>query len=568
MPTEAQILLFSDIPDEGEMIEKVLREVSGLETVQVAKDQKGALDLLSKEKFELVFARSQKGALASTDFLNEVWKVNPKSTRFLLADGAPDAEALVRCALGAHQLIPTPVDPKQLSSALERANSIKRFVKSDRIHTLVSRMRTLPSRPSLYVELMRELRSVNASAGTVGELVSKDLAISTKLIQVANSAFFGLEQHVSEPAAAVLQLGLETTTALVLSIEAFARFDKVKPLYFSIDRVWKHSQQVADIARKICQALGCEAELTGNAFTAGLLHDIGKLALAQNFEEDYQRAMKESEARKLPIFEVENLIFGGTHADTGAYLLAVWGLPLPIVEAVADHHLSADQLSAPFSASTALHLAEQLANNPEKAEEIIAQYPEELGLTAFIAPIQTALGLAPSKKEKRSTPAPTPAATTPEPKISIRPKVEARNVVRQSKPWVLTGPALYAAIAAGVVLLLVGSFVALRKPPQTAGVATSNKSTVATAKAAQPPEPKAEPKPEPVTAKPVEPQGMPKTSSLKLQAIMFNGEKSGLIINGAMLHRGDTIEGWTVKTVTARQVTLEKNGEHETLFLQ
>ena len=77
---------------------------------------------------------------------------------------------------------------------------------------------------ALNVELMRELRSSNASAGTVGELVSKDLAISAKLIQVANSAFMGLEQQVSEPAAAVLQLGLETTASLVLSIEAFARF--------------------------------------------------------------------------------------------------------------------------------------------------------------------------------------------------------------------------------------------------------------------------------------------------------------------------------------------------------
>jgi putative nucleotidyltransferase with HDIG domain len=568
MPTESQILLFSDIPDEVELIENVLREVSGLETVQIAKDEKTALDLLAKEKFELVFARSQKGALACTDFLNDVWKVNPRSTRFLLADGAPDAEALVRCALGAHQLIPTPLDPQQLSTALERANSIKRFVKSDRIHTLVSRMRTLPSRPSLYVELMRELRSVNASAATVGELVSKDLAISTKLIQVANSAFFGLEQHVSEPASAVLQLGLETTTALVLSIEAFARFDKVKPLYFSIDKVWKHSQQVADAARKICQAIGCEADLTANAFTAGLLHDIGKLALAQNFEEDYQRAIKESETRKLPIFEVEEIVFGGTHADTGAYLLAVWGLPLPIVEAVADHHLAPAHLTAPFSASTALHLAEQLANNPEKVEEVLARYPEQLGLAAYRGQIQAALGVTPAKKETPTTNAPASANATAEPKISIRPQLESKDPFRQSRPFALRGPALYGAIAAGVLLLAFVGVFSFRGAPKKVEATSASKPAVAATKPPEASEPKLVPKQEQLPPEPAKPQLALKAPNLKLQAIMYNGDKSGLIINGTMLHRGDTIDGWSVTAVTARQVTVQKNGAQETLFLQ
>src|SRR6476659_7003368 len=127
MQSEAQILLFSDLPDEGELIEKILREVSGAEKVQVESDPKAALDLMANQRFELVFARSAKGALACTDFLNEVWKVNPKSTRFVLADGEPEAEAMVRCALGAHQFIPTPLEPATVARALERANAITRF---------------------------------------------------------------------------------------------------------------------------------------------------------------------------------------------------------------------------------------------------------------------------------------------------------------------------------------------------------------------------------------------------------------------------------------------------------
>ena len=88
----------------------------------------------------------------------------------------------------------------------------------------------------------------------------------------------------TDPAAAVLLLGLETTAALVLSVEAFARFDKVKPIYFSMDKVWRHSQTVAASSKRIAELLCNDSEVARNALTAGLLHDIGKLALALNLE--------------------------------------------------------------------------------------------------------------------------------------------------------------------------------------------------------------------------------------------------------------------------------------------
>src|SRR5262249_8047361 len=161
----------------------------------------------------------------------------PKTVRFFLS-ASIDSDVMVTCVLGAHHFLQKPLDLSALQAALHRADSMNRLLRNERIQSLVSRMRTLPSRPSLYLELMRELLSSNARAITVGELVAKDLAISARLIQVVNSAYYGLQQHVSDPAAAVLLLGLETTSSLVLSIEAFARFDKVKPLYFSMDQVW------------------------------------------------------------------------------------------------------------------------------------------------------------------------------------------------------------------------------------------------------------------------------------------------------------------------------------------
>src|SRR5262245_22432149 len=228
MGGSAKILLVSNSPADAEGLAQMLREVGEGREVQTVTDKEAALRVVEQEKVEVVFSHLRDGPLVSTRFLNEVWKRNSQSNRFMVGDGSVDADAVVHCALGGHQFIREPVDEATLKAALHRADSIKRFVRNERIQVMVSKMRTFPSRPTLYLEVMRELRSQNASPIAVGELVGKDLAISTKLIQVVNSAFYALEQKITDPASAVTFLGLQATASLVLCIEAFNQFDKFK----------------------------------------------------------------------------------------------------------------------------------------------------------------------------------------------------------------------------------------------------------------------------------------------------------------------------------------------------
>ena len=408
MPSEAQILVFSDSPAEGEKIAETIRKISN-RAARAVIDPATALKMIGADGEEIVFAHSQAGTTAATRFLNEVWTRNPKTTRFLVGDSAPDSDALIKCAFGPHQFIPGPIDPEKLKAALSRADAIKRFVRNEKIRELVSRMRTLPNRPALSIEIMRELRSAKASAGVVGELVSKDVAIATKLIQMANSAFYSSEQQVCSPLEAILRIGLETTAALVLSIESFSQLDKLKPLYFSMDRVWKHSQSVAELAREVSQRMGCDAETSANVYTAGLLHDIGKLAFALNFDEDYEKVLKDAEKKGLPVHQAEEEFFGATHAETGAYLLALWGMPLPLVEAVAGHHSSIDKLSAESPAVIALRLADQLVNAPDRRTEILAEYQSDVRIWARLEKCKGFLETSkdrPAKKREAKAPAP------------------------------------------------------------------------------------------------------------------------------------------------------------------
>lgn len=330
--------------------------------VHVTQTTDNALCLLDQVPFEVIFVDLKAGPLASLEFLHKVWSRHASTIRFLLTDNmAPDI--MVTCALGPHQVLPKPLEPAAVRAALERATLVDRLFQNKDVRSLVSRIRTFPSRPTIYVEVMKELRSAHASADTIGELVSRDLAISTKLLQITNSAFFGFNRPVSKPGDAVLLLGMETTASLVLGIEAFSHLDNVKLKYFSSDQVWKHCQVVANSARAIAQRVTNDVELAHEAYTAALLHDIGKLALAVNLDDAYRDALNLGREKNLPAYEVERQAFGATHAEAGAYLLSLWGLPAPVIHAVASHHLPARELSSEFNALTALHIANALENS-------------------------------------------------------------------------------------------------------------------------------------------------------------------------------------------------------------
>jgi HD-like signal output (HDOD) protein len=348
----------------------------------------------------MLFIDLNQGHLASVQFLHEVWQRHPRIIRFLLASSY-DSDLMLTCVMGGHQFIQKPLSVSSIRSALDRAEIMDRMLNDKGVQNVVSRIRTFPSRPTIYVEVMKELRSSNASAITVGEIVSKDMAISTKLIQVINTAPFGLLQPVTTPADAVLMLGLEMTASLILGIEAFARLDHIKPLYFSIDQVWRHCQGVALTSKKVAELFSSDREVAHDAFTAGLLHDLGKVALAMNLEEQYQSTFIHAQQEKLRGWEAEKEILGATHAEAGAYLLSLWGLPASIVAAVGMHHCPASRLDSEFSATSAVHIANTLeyartALEAGRSEFLLdLDYPYDFALHEYGEALREISGLPP-----------------------------------------------------------------------------------------------------------------------------------------------------------------------------
>jgi HD-like signal output (HDOD) protein len=151
--------------------------------------------------------------------------------------------------------------------------------------------------------------------------------------------------------------------------------------------LWDHSLNTAAAAKVIAIAENVERKIADEAFIAGMLHDTGKLVLGLNFVEQCNEVVRLARENKQEIWMIELEVFGATHADVGGYLLGLWGLPVPVVEAIALHHNPGKTTHKIFSPLTAVHAANILthesrrSDNGTSAGQIDAKYLDELGLS-------------------------------------------------------------------------------------------------------------------------------------------------------------------------------------------
>jgi HD-like signal output (HDOD) protein len=230
---------------------------------------------------------------------------------------------------------------------------------------LSARLRALPSFPICYQEIMRAIESADTPMQMIHGFVAEDPGLTAKVLQVANSAAMGFREKIVDPLEAVQLVGLNTVRALALSAHVFANFTPSQRINFPIDALWAHLMCCGERARAIMQAERADPAAPEAAYTAGILHDIGKLMLADSLPVEFQNALAQATTRNVPFHEIELEIFGATHAGLATYLLGLWGLPAPIVEAVAFHHAPGKSSHQAFSPLTAVHVANALEHEIE-----------------------------------------------------------------------------------------------------------------------------------------------------------------------------------------------------------
>jgi putative nucleotidyltransferase with HDIG domain len=184
---------------------------------------------------------------------------------------------------------------------------------------------------------------------------------------------------------AVQIVGLEILRGLVLCIHAFKFYQDKNFKSISVSELWDHSLRTATAARKLARYENLSHELQDEAFVSGLLHDIGKLVLAANADADYQVVMDRSRREGTPVDQIEWEMFGATHAQIGAYLLGLWGLPEPVVSNVELHHSLDLNATSGFTPSAAIHIAQFLERSPNRISQLDTRFLKQSGVETRVS---------------------------------------------------------------------------------------------------------------------------------------------------------------------------------------
>jgi HD-like signal output (HDOD) protein/CheY-like chemotaxis protein len=380
-----RILFVDDEQNILDGLQRMLRPMRHEWEMDFAVGGEKALETLSTRPFDVVVSDMRMPGINGAQLLDEVMKRYPETVRIILS-GYSDHELILKSVGPAHQFLSKPSNAESIKETVARACALRDLLADKTLQLLVSQMQSLPSLPSLFTELVNELRSPNVSMRKIGEIISKDLGMTAKILQMVNSAFFGIRRHISSPSEAVSLLGLDTIMTLVLTINVFSQVKQEAIPGFSLNALWSQSMRVGLLAKRIAQKSGQEAGIIKDAFTAGLLHDAGHLVLAANLPQDYARMLSLLKTDGSTCEDAERQVFGATHAEVGAYLLGLWGLPDPIVEAVAFHHQPGQCLAHGFGPITAVHAANALEcetrkpTNGVRIEPIDLEYLTRLNL--------------------------------------------------------------------------------------------------------------------------------------------------------------------------------------------
>ncbi len=295
-------------------------------------------------------------ATTNLDVVGRLAKDHPSVVRFAVV--APDDRQTMLLLIDrVHQVVRPDVSAGRLVNQVRSAMNLRRLMSNDQLEARIASIDSLPSLPDSYTRIVGALRNPDISTHTVADLISADPAITAKLLQVVNSAYFGLSRQVTSVNHAVNLVGVNTIQSLVLASSVFDEFQDLKIPRSSIEEIFSRSIAVGSKARLLAHAFDFDPYAAENTLIGGMLHDIGRLIMARYFAEDFIEAIRMAEEERVPFHEAADRLLGASDAVMGGYLLSLWGLSDPIIEAVAMRYSPRLIPTPVIGPLTAVHLA-------------------------------------------------------------------------------------------------------------------------------------------------------------------------------------------------------------------
>jgi putative nucleotidyltransferase with HDIG domain len=327
------------VDDEEQVLKGVSRLISCEEDewdVDTASSGQAALDVLSDKQYDVVISDMQMPGMDGAQLLSEIGQLYPGTLRIILS-GQVDRETVLRAVKPMHQFLSKPCDPDQLFDAINRGRIFQETILSSEILDAIGRANSLPSFPAIVNEINSEIESENSSSKSIANIVSRDPILSARLLHVANSAIFALPNPVTDLDRAISLVGPEMLRSIAMS-QAVYSGNECNEQILSAQGLLDHGFRVAGVGRKLAKNIGASSDECNIVFTAGLLHDVGKLILLNTFPDQYKTILETSISQDQCLEKLEMDAFDASHQGIGGYLFGLWGLPAEVIESVASHH--------------------------------------------------------------------------------------------------------------------------------------------------------------------------------------------------------------------------------------
>ncbi len=412
-----RVLFVDSDPSQARKLKKKLIPMCPEWEIEFAMSGEEVLDIMSKSPFDVVVPDIRIQGINGIELLGIVGERYPETVRIIHSETF-DPDRFLKSTMAVHQFLMKPCCAETVKNTIERTCKLRDLLRDDKLKKIVAGIRNLPSVPVLYNLIVSEMQSAEPSLQKVSHLISQDVSMSAKILQLVNSSFFSLPLKITNPQQAAIFVGTESLKSLVLSINTFSSIsDDAESCGFSLLKMWRHSLRTGRLAADIARGAKADRQVVEEAMLAGMLHDIGKLILLK-MPRKYNEVMELVETTNCSFAEAEYAVMGASHSELGAYLLGLWGLPCGVVEAVAFHHnpskliegivksnepvqedsskadskdidqelLSVEEKATEFSAVTAVHVANALTmqgncSSEASFQEVDTSYLKKLGLT-------------------------------------------------------------------------------------------------------------------------------------------------------------------------------------------
>ncbi|GAA2512828.1 HDOD domain-containing protein [Winogradskya humida] len=337
MTGKPHVVFVDDEPRILDGLRRMLRTERNRWDMSFAPGGAEALETMQDRACDVVVSDFRMPGMDGGQLLSQVRTLYPGTARVILS-GQTGEDDVLRVVTLAHQFLSKPTSRDQLVQTVDRLIAAQAASGGDSARRDVSMVQSLPSAPGILPELIAALDTEEASAGSVAAIIEQDPAAAAKVLQLANSSASMMGQEVSDVTQAIALLGTQTVRGLVLMHDVVRSLDPAGLLPARwIQELTDHAVHTSQLAKQLARNAAWQYQ----AFTAGLLHEVGQLVLASSRSAGYPaviRAWNDSkESEPVSLDTVEREALGSCHSDAGANLLTLWGLPPSVVAAVSGH---------------------------------------------------------------------------------------------------------------------------------------------------------------------------------------------------------------------------------------